>query len=164
MKVDVSEIIGNSGASMAIAMEEEPVVKQPVDGYFLDGMLLFKGTVTNRNEILLLDGSLKTTYRSECYRCLAPVGGTLDIVIKENFINSDDAEQNDMYYFNGKILDISKALIDNIILNLPMKQLCSNNCKGLCSICGGNLNNEECDCESKEVDPRMEGLKNFFDN
>ncbi len=164
MKVDVSDIIGNNGALMEIAIEDEPVEKKPVEGYFIDGKLLFKGTITNRDDILLLDGSLKTTYKSECYRCLKPVSGTLDIVIKENFINIDDAEHNDMYYFNGKILDISKALYDNIILNLPMKQLCSNNCQGLCSKCGGNQNNEKCDCVSNEIDPRMEGLKDFFDN
>lgn len=164
MKVDVSDIIGNNGALMEITVEEEPVDKEPMEGYLLDEKLFFEGTITNRDDILLLDGSLKTTYKSECYRCLKPVGGTLNIRIKENFINSDDAEQNDMYYFNGKILDISKALSDNIILNLPMKQLCGNNCKGLCSKCGGNLNDTKCDCDSKEVDPRMEGLKNFFDN
>ena len=164
MKVDVSDIVGNNGASMGISIEEEPPEREPVKGYYLDGKLLFKGTITNRDNILLLDGNLKTTYKSECYRCLKPVGGALDIVVKENFTNSDDAEQNDMYYFNGKILDIGKALIDNIILNLPMKQLCSADCKGLCSKCGGNLNDSICDCSNDEIDPRMEGLKDFFKN
>jgi uncharacterized protein len=166
MKVDVSEIIRINGASMQFDFEEAPQEREPVEGFTIDGTLSFAGTLTNTNGILQLDGRLKTTYSSICYRCLGAVDGKLDLKIKENFINSADADtvQNDMYPFEGKILELDKVLNDNIILNLPMKQLCSEDCKGLCSKCGINLNEAQCDCSEDDIDPRMEGLVKYFKN
>jgi len=87
----------------------------------------------------------------------------LRLRVKENFSSSTDAEQNDMYPSEGKKLDISRALNDNIILNLPMKHLCSEQCRGLCSKCGANLNEVQCGCSDDSIDPRMEGLSKFFE-
>ena len=109
-------------------------------GFVIDSDISFSGTLTNNNGILHLDGWLEAVYKSACYRCLGEIGGALRLRIKENFSGSTDAEQNDMYPFEGKKLDISRALNDNIILNLPMKHLCSEQCRGLCSKCGANLN------------------------
>ncbi len=164
MKVDISDIIRVNGASMKLDFEEAPSQQEPVEGYHLEGTLSFTGTLTNTNGILQLDGRLMTAYSSECYRCLSKVGRVLDVKIKENFINSADADGSDMYPFEGKILDLDKALRDNIILNLPMKQLCSGDCKGLCSRCGANLNEEQCGCGDDDIDPRLEGLNKYFDN
>ena len=149
---------------MELDFEEAPSYKEPAEGCLLDGKLSFTGTLTNTNGILQLNGNLMAAYSSECYRCLCAVSKALELRIKENFINSADDEQSDMYPFEGKVIDISKALNDNIILNLPMKQLCSNNCKGLCSKCGANLNEAECSCNKDNIDPRMEGLNKYFDN
>ena len=164
MKVDISEILRVNGASMELDFEEIPPDKEPMEGYLLNGKISFTGILTNTNDILHLDGRLKTSYESECYRCLSKVYGVLDLKIEENFINSENAEQEDMYPFTEKVLDISKALNDNIILNLPMKQLCSEECKGLCGQCGTNLNEGECSCSKDVIDPRMEGLSKYFDN
>ena len=99
--------------------------------------------MTNANGIMELDGWLRAEYGAVCCRCLGAMNKALKIKIAENFANSDDAEQMDMYSFKGKVLDISKALNDNIILNLPMKVLCAENCGGLCAKCGADLNREQ---------------------
>lgn len=164
MKVDISDIIRINGASMEIGFTEEPTAKEPVEGCLLDKDITFSGTLTNNNGVLHLDGRLNTAYSCECYRCLSTVGKALELDIKESFINSADAEQTDLYPFEGKRLDISKALNDNIILNLPMKHLCSEQCKGLCNKCGANLNEMQCECEVDEIDPRLEGLNKFFEH
>lgn len=149
---------------MELDFEEVPSETELAEGCLLDGKLSFVGTLTNTNGILQLDGRLKAVYSSECYRCLVTVSKVLELKIKESFISSAEAELADMYPFEGKVLDISKALNDNIILNLPMKQLCSNDCKGLCSKCGANLNEAGCSCSKDDIDPRMEGLNKYFDN
>lgn len=149
---------------MELDFEEAPTEREPAEGCLLDGDITFSGTLTNTNGILQLDGHLNTAYSSECYRCLCAVRKVMELKIKESFINSADAEQSNMYPFEGKVLDISKALNDNIILNLPMKQLCSNDCKGLCIKCGANLNEVQCGCSEDDTDPRMEGLNKYFDN
>lgn len=164
MKVDLSDIVRVNGASMKIEFTEGPLEREPVHGCLLNGDTTFYGTLTNNNGILHLDGRLKTDYSSECYRCLNTVGRTLEVRIKEDFINSSDAGMTDMYPFEGKTLDISKALNDNIILNLPMKHLCSEQCKGLCSKCGANRNEVQCGCGDDVTDPRLEGLNKFFEH
>jgi uncharacterized protein len=164
MKVDVSDIMRINGASMEVDFEEAPSEREPAEGYRLEGTLSFKGTLTNTNGILQLDGRLKGAYSSECYRCLREVKKDINLKINENFINSGEAERTeDMYPFEGKVLELGKALKDNIILNLPMKQLCSKDCKGLCSRCGANLNETQCGCCENEIDPRMEGLGKYFE-
>jgi uncharacterized protein len=162
MKVDLSDIIRVNGASKELDFEEEPSEREPAEGCLLDGKLSFTGTLTNTNGILQLKGRLKAAYSSECFRCLGEVKKDMDLRINENFINSGEDEQPDMYTFEGKMLDIGKALNDNIILNLPMKQLCSDDCKGLCGSCGTNLNETQCNCGSNDMDPRMEGLVKYF--
>jgi uncharacterized protein len=158
MKVDISEVIGINGASMELDIKEGPIQKEPVEGCVLDDDITFAGSLTNDAGILHLDGRLLATYDCKCYRCLRSMKGNLDIEIREDFINNDDAAQMDMYFYEGKMLDIGKAIEDNIVLNLPMKHLCSVQCKGLCSRCGANLNTEQCNCEDEDIDPRLEGL------
>jgi uncharacterized protein len=140
MKFDISDIIRINGASMKLEFVGEPPEREPEEGCIIDGDIRFSGTLTNNKGILHLDGHLDAGYRSECYRCLGEVRKALELLVKEDFINSADAGETEMYPFEGKILDISRALNDNIILNLPMKHLCSTKCRGLCSKCGGNLN------------------------
>jgi uncharacterized protein len=60
-------------------------------------------------------------------------------------------------------LFIDEIIVDNIILSLPIKTLCSETCKGLCPICGQNLNEGDCDCEIENIDPRLQKLKDFYD-
>jgi len=162
MKVDVSDILLINGASRKFSFVGEPPVRVPSDGCAIDGDISVTGTVTNNKGILHLDASLEAVCKSECYRCLKEVRSTLRLKIEEDFVNRADAEQTDMYPFEGKVLDIGKAVNDNIILNLPMKHLCSDQCKGLCSKCGVNLNEVQCDCVDDTIDPRLEGLNNFF--
>lgn len=56
-------------------------------------------------------------------------------------------------------VDISKNIRDAILLDYPMKKLCSQTCKGLCPGCGSNLNIDKCNCENEMIDPRWEKLK-----
>lgn len=162
MKVDISDILRVNGASMKLDFTEKPAEKEPVKGFILNGDLSFSGTLTNYNGIIALEGYLKASYIGECYRCLCMTGKTLEIKIKEDFAGSEHEGQADMYSIERKVLDIDKAFYDNIVLNLPMKHLCSKQCKGLCGRCGANLNEKQCGCGEEAVAPRLEGLSGFF--
>jgi uncharacterized protein len=164
MKVDISDILITNGASKEVKLKEAPEERKITDGCFLDGDLSFVGTLTNENDVFLMEGTLEISYISECYRCLKPLKNNMKLKISESFVHGDSPEQSDMYVFEGKTIDLSKVIYDNIILNLPMKQLCSENCRGLCSICGANLNEKQCGCDSEKIDTRLEGLKKFFES
>ena len=75
-------------------------------------------------------------------------------------------EDNDSYVVvkNG-LLDIDRELVEDLLLEFPMKLLCKNDCKGICSKCGKNLNNNSCECHTKkEIDPRLAILKTLFED
>ncbi len=69
--------------------------------------------------------------------------------------------QVEMIYFEGDILDIADQVRQTILLSVPMRALCRDDCKGLCGGCGRDLNVEACQCQEPPEDPRWEALKNF---
>lgn len=61
-------------------------------------------------------------------------------------------------FFQGEGLFLADVLAEQVSLQVPMKAICRGDCRGLCPQCGANLNNEECRCESRTVDPRLAPL------
>lgn len=109
--------------------------------YKTDDFFIFTGTFTG---ILIL----------VCSRCLEKFEQEIEISIDEE-IEFEEIDDPNHY-------DITEILIENIILSLPIKYLCSEDCQGLCSVCGINLNQKDCDCETETLDPRLAKLKDFF--
>ncbi len=77
-------------------------------------------------------------------------------VFEENFITEDVLKN----YFEKHIIDLTQWIYDTILLSIPTKTLCKEDCKGLCPVCGTNLNLYTCNCknEKKEIDPRWAPL------
>ena len=70
---------------------------------------------------------------------------------------------DDYILTEGNSLDLDELVVSDILLELPTKLLCKEDCKGLCSSCGRNLNEGKCGCEEKTVDPRLEVLRQLLD-
>lgn len=166
MKVDISNITKVNGASLELKFEEIPENDELLaEGCKINKPICFTGSLTNMNGILELDGRLKTGYKVNCYRCLKEIERPLEIVIFESIANDKSrTDDPDAYIYTGNFLELDKILVDNMILNLPMKHLCTQGCKGLCKYCGADLNSEICNCKEDNINPQMESLKNFFDN
>ena len=165
MKIDVSEILKMEDASLEIKYEGplEELNSIGLDMKFED-FVSFNGRIANNHGVLKLSGNLKVNYSTLCFRCLVAVEGSLDFAVNENFTTGDKSEAIEAYTYEGKFIEIEKLLIDNIVLNIPMKQLCNNTCKGLCQRCGANLNEKSCDCKDDDINPNMEALRNYFKN
>jgi uncharacterized protein len=167
MRVYISDIVKINGAGLDIEFLESLEEFGSIDGEFrFEEPFSFKGTLTNVKSVLKLEGRLKINYTAKCCRCLKDINSQFDIKINEDFLNgsSEIGDDDGFYTYEGDYLEISKALRDNIILNLPMKHICHTNCKGLCSICGADLNKNKCNCEEEQLNPQMEILKNMFNN
>ena len=77
----------------------------------------------------------------------------------------NDSEDNDDYIIsNDGYIDADEALTEQILLELPLKHLCKEDCKGLCPKCGTDLNKSTCNCETKEPDPRFDVLRKLLEN
>lgn len=115
-----------------------------------------------------LNGEVTYEYTESCARCLKEftqeVKGVLSgrLVEKNKDFNEDEVEE-DVICYEGDTLDLTEHIISAIVLSLPMKSLCNENCKGLCPKCGKDLNKGKCDCVIEEIDPRLAKLKDFFE-
>ncbi|HEX9062988.1 MAG TPA: DUF177 domain-containing protein [Clostridia bacterium] len=166
MSIDISRITKVDGASIDVSYTEKmDDLSGVVDGFGFPAPVVFNGKFLNTGNALKLEGDLRVSYTTSCSRCLKSIQADLSINIKESFVNSGKASDSDeeAYTYTGNLVSIDKALKDNIVLNLPAKQLCSENCKGLCQSCGCDLNENDCNCSTDVVNPKMEVLKGFFD-
>jgi uncharacterized protein len=116
-----------------------------------------------------LIGTVKTTLELPCSRCVEPfqlpVENTFDLRYQPHAVNTGEGEreieEDDLttaFYENDQI-NLRELMREQCYLALPMKPLCRDDCKGLCSICGTNRNRGTCDCKREWEDPRLAVLK-----
>jgi uncharacterized protein len=88
----------------------------------------------------------------------------MDTAVREDFIQSGKSEDNEAYTYQGNYVELDKVFMDNIILNLPMRLLCTKKCKGLGPVDDETYGEKAGGTQHESVDPRMEALKKFFNN
>lgn len=125
-------------------------------------------THTSKKNITI-EAKAYITISIPCDRCLEPVETKFDIDITKDvdlaLIDEDRInELDETNYIMGYELDVDKLIYGEILLNWPMKSLCSDDCKGICNHCGKNLNQGECDCDRTVLDPRMAAIRDIFNN
>ena len=115
---------------------------------------------------LVITGQADITLNIPCDRCLedVEVPFSLDFEKHVNLEAENDKESDETNYIDGYNLDVDKLLYNEILIGWPMKVLCSEDCKGICSVCGQNLNEGTCDCEDTGLDPRMSVIRDVFKN
>ena len=116
-----------------------------------------------------LVGTAKTELELACSRCLEPFRLPVDAAFDIRYLPASEAstdperevEEEDLEtsYYSDDQIDLNQLLREQFYLALPMKPLCREDCKGLCSQCGTNLNTGTCTCAPAWDDPRLAGLK-----
>lgn len=123
-----------------------------------------EGFIVNNAGALTLRGTLSAAMRCVCDRCAAEfdreVSYPLDIPLASEL---QDGENPDYFLLEGDELDLEELLETVLILNMDTRFLCREDCKGLCSRCGKNLNEGPCDCRT-ESDPRLAVLEQLLDD
>ena len=113
----------------------------------------------------LIEGETSVTLEIPCDRCLQPVQVEIPLEISrecdKNSEEEDTEEENLMVGYN---LDAEQLIYCEILVNWPMKTLCTEACKGICKKCGTNLNYSSCTCDTVELDPRMAKIRDIFKN
>ena len=115
-----------------------------------------KGQVRNTGGLVELIYTAEFTYSKPCDRCLAVAEKT----VKQDFVHTlalsaENEDTDDIIIVAGYTLDLLGLVRDDILLEMPIKHLCSEECLGLCPVCGQNLNEGSCTCKKDAVDPRM---------
>ncbi len=122
------------------------------------------GNVKNMAGYMVLSADVKVTYHTMCARCAEPVSSTLEISFEKDIASSGDvsADNDDYIIIEDKKVDLLPSVEEEIMLEMPSRTLCKEDCLGLCQKCGKNLNEGDCSCEKKEVDPRLAILKTLL--
>lgn len=123
--------------------------------------------VNKGNKQVDLIGSTSLSVLIPCGRCLESVEIPFDIEFEyEIDMKQTDEERrenlDEMSWLNGLEIDVEKLAYNEILLNWPIRVLCKEDCQGICSHCGVNLNKQTCDCDTSELDPRMAAIKDIF--
>lgn len=116
----------------------------------------------------VLQARLRYEQELECPRCLATVTRPVDVEIEylvvpragEPMTGEVELDQEDLgvIYVTEQLLDTDPLLVEQLQLNIPMRQLCRQDCAGLCPQCGGDRNAGECRCAADNTDPRWSAL------
>lgn len=120
-----------------------------------------------KNRLLRVNVKGLVSLQIPCGRCLQPVKVDFPIEVSEeiDLKLSLDERQDAEYsgsYIDGQVLDTNQCVDNEILIQWPLRVLCKDDCKGICSHCGCNRNLSECDCDTKELDPRMAAIKDIF--
>lgn len=164
MRIDITAIAGINGAYLEVSRDiDTETLVSGITGIELGETVHADLRIEYTEGIVSVKGRVKGNYTAQCGRCLADIEDEFDIEINENFMHmSKDMDNADDYMYDGSHIDLTVPLIDNILLSFPGVILCSSDCKGLCEICGADLNKTQCTCEKQEINIKMEKLKDFF--
>ena len=110
--------------------------------------------IYNTKDSFMLAGELTGRLLLTCSRCLDKFSFELRVNIKEELLKREIPDLGN--------IDLTNIIVEHILLEIPMKTVCRENCQGLCTLCGRNLNNAKCDCNRETFDPRLLKLKDFF--
>ena len=122
-------------------------------------------------EAVFIEGSLETTVASNCCRCLDVTHLPVKIDFRYTFLPEKNrakqqedelsAEDLEYGYYEDDVIDLDSLIFEQVMLQIPIKILCTDACKGLCSHCGINLNAADCGCHTEQIDERLAVLKKF---
>ncbi|HEY3413484.1 MAG TPA: DUF177 domain-containing protein [Armatimonadota bacterium] len=126
------------------------------------GRLVF----TNTGNLLVVQGSVTVTLKTQCPRCLAETAQPREVPVDDEFTVYEDhvtgrADDDEGFadpaltalWQEGHILNLTELVRQSIVLEFPVEPLCREDCKGLCPVCGCNRNEKECDCAPPVVSP-----------
>jgi len=147
----------------------QPEQMPPDDGFRVAAPVALAFDIYKDKDQFRLVGSVKTTLELPCSRCLEPfawpVDAAFDLRYQPHAMNTGEGEreieEDDLStaFYQHEEIDLGQLMREQFYLSLPMKPLCGADCKGLCPVCGTNLNRDTCDCKRDWEDPRFAALR-----
>jgi len=120
---------------------------------------------------ILVDGTVKVVVSLKCSRCLNNFSCPVDLDFREECTPADETEPGsdqelsegelDISFYKGEEIDVAGIVKEQVLLEVPMKPLCKNECPGMCLRCGADLNVQSCNCIDDHIDPRLAPLAKY---
>ncbi len=128
----------------------------------IDNMKVELTLTKDAQTAVIVEGRMDGSVKMSCSRCLeafvAPVTVGFAVIYKDRNNMTGDDKESGVYEYENNEIDLYPYLRETMMLELPVKPLCRDDCKGLCPVCGRNRNEQQCSCEIKETYKPFEGL------
>lgn len=149
MVIDLRRIYETVGERYDFDTEISRERLDEIRGYSFIGPAAVKGAAENRAGVVTLSYCVRITVNAECDRCLRRFGHELDFDSEYTLVRSLQNSENDEYIVtDDDKLDLDELAAADVLLQMPTKLLCKEDCKGLCPICGADLNVNDCGCKA----------------
>ncbi len=169
MRIELENLQGGKGG---FAHVYQPDDLNPFDERIrLVEPVAVKGNVKLAGAQVVVNGHIDTRVQVECDRCLQPAelpvnaDFALEYVTGSDYESSEAAEltheEMSVSVFDGEAIDVDEMVKEQILLAVPTRMLCREDCKGICPECGIDRNSGKCACVTDDVDPRWAALKNL---
>ncbi|HEX6045982.1 MAG TPA: DUF177 domain-containing protein [Pyrinomonadaceae bacterium] len=169
MRIELENLEGGKGSFVRTYQPDE---LNPVDERVsLTVPASVKGTVKRAGNDVCVNGHVDARVQVECDRCLKPVELPVSADFDLEYITGAEYESSSaaalseeelaVSVFDGDAIDVDEIVKEQILLAVPARTLCREDCKGICPECGMDLNTGQCNCAADEVDPRWAALKSL---
>ena len=140
-----------------------------IDGVVFTTPARVRGGIVNMGGYIGLKAAVSVEYNAECARCLKPLERSFEVELERTvvnrgeLVNTSDDEADDYIQIVDGMLELDAVAAEQLMMEFPMKEVCSDDCKGLCFKCGKDLNEGDCGCVKKEIDPRLAILQKLLE-
>ena len=180
MRIDLRKLISGETNKMTVDYEF-PITETPdpdsgeesidteIDGVVFESPVRVKGEIVNMGGYMRFSATAQVDYTAECARCLTPLDRSFSVCVERTLVthgsleNTPEDEADDYLEITDSSVDPDQTLIEELMMEFPTRELCSEDCKGLCPKCGKNLNEGDCGCVKKEIDPRLAILQKLLE-
>ncbi|MCE5313177.1 MAG: DUF177 domain-containing protein [Nitrospiraceae bacterium] len=121
---------------------------------------------------VIVTGTVSADVELNCSRCLNDYKARIDSKVEVTYHPSSGITRDEHHqlkgdeletsYYSDDAIDTDEVLVEQLLLNVPMKPLCSNDCEGICPVCGADRNKNKCSCIVTETDPRLRQLEQLL--
>ena len=165
MVVDLKHIFVNENSSLPIEYSLDLSQVEHGGVFPLKKPVTLIGTVSNTSSLIRFQAEISFQFDALCDRCGKETSKTYQVEVSKSLATSIEGDDSDTILLVPDMkLDVDDFLYTEVIVNLPLKHLCSEDCKGICYKCGKNLNEGACSCDTREIDPRLAKLAELLNN
>jgi DUF177 domain-containing protein len=169
MRIELENLEGGKGDFAHVYNPDE---LNPVDERVkLTAPATVNGKIRLAGNEVFVNGHVDTRAQVECDRCLKPIELPVNADFELEYITDSEYESSgvaelteaemSVSVFDGEALDVDEIVKEQILLAVPTRMLCREDCKGICPQCGVDRNKGECNCVTEDIDPRWAALKNL---
>lgn len=150
MTVNLKQLFSIIGESKDIDYSIEAEELNGIKGTSFGSPVSVKGRIYNRAGVVRLEYNLSFTLLAVCDRCLKDMAMPFSLDCEHIVVPSVSGDNDDYIIADGESIELNDIAVTDILLQLPTKILCSDDCKGLCSVCGHDLNEGDCEHQMTE--------------